>query len=260
MKLGISTACLYPLETEKALEKVAESGIELTEIFFNAECELEDGFVRQLEKTIREYGVKISAVHPTMSLAETFMLFSDYRRRYDKGLSDYKRYAEIAAKLGARYVVMHGGKPNRVMNDDGYFDRFSGIAGAVKENGALLLQENVANYRAGNLTFLKNMYSAFGDEAAFCLDIKQCIRGGYSPFDALETLRGSIKHLHISDNSSQDDCMLPLNGDFDFKAFFSKAYECGYCGDAVVEVYRWAYDEYSEIFDSCDRLKRLINI
>ena len=33
MKLGISTASLYPLETEKALTELCKSGVKYTEIF-----------------------------------------------------------------------------------------------------------------------------------------------------------------------------------------------------------------------------------
>ena len=36
MKLGASTACFYPLETEKALLKVTELGYKYAEVFMNA--------------------------------------------------------------------------------------------------------------------------------------------------------------------------------------------------------------------------------
>ena len=45
MKLGVSTSCFYPLETELALEQVGKSGVRNTEIFFNAESELKDSFI-----------------------------------------------------------------------------------------------------------------------------------------------------------------------------------------------------------------------
>ena len=45
MKIGISTACLYPMLTEKSLEEVGKSGIKDAEIFFNSMGELEKDFV-----------------------------------------------------------------------------------------------------------------------------------------------------------------------------------------------------------------------
>ena len=76
MKLGVSTASYYPLETELALEQIGKSGIKTTEIFFNANCELEPSFTSELCHIKNKYGITVSSVHPTMSLAESFMLFS----------------------------------------------------------------------------------------------------------------------------------------------------------------------------------------
>ena len=250
MKIGLSTSCLYPLETEKALKSVAQAGIKATEIFFNANCELKKDFVTLLKSIADEYGVKVLSVHPTMSLAESFMLFSAYERRYNEGISQYKRYAEIACELGAKYVIMHGGKPNKVLDDNGYFERFSLVADCVRQNGAVLLQENVVNFRAGNLLMLKSMKDYFGKDAAFCLDIKQCVRGGYSPFEALEALGDSVKHIHISDNMTGNDCMLPLYGNFDFAAFFKLLNKVGFKGDCIVEVYNDAYQSTDQLYSS----------
>lgn len=250
MKIGLSTSCLYPLETEKALLSVAKAGIKTTEIFFNANCELQNDFVLLLKSIKDEYGVNVISIHPTMSLAESFMLFSAYDRRYSEGIEQYRRYAEIATQLGAEYIIMHGGKPNGVLDDNGYFERFSVIAESVCRNGAMLLQENVVNFRAGNLDFLKKMKNYLGDNSAFCLDIKQCIRGGYSPFDAMSALGNSVKHIHISDNSAQKDCMLPLDGNFDFKRFFSLCKTVEYSGDAIIEVYRDAFTDTDELYKS----------
>lgn len=254
MKIGVSTSCLYPLETEKALLSVAEAGVKTTEIFFNANCELEKNFVGLLREIKERYRIDIVSVHPTMSLAESFMLFSNYSRRYKEGIEQYKRYAEIAGELGAKYIIMHGGKPNKVLDNNGYFERFSGIAEAVSQNGAMLLQENVVNFRAGNLNVLKDMKNYLGDKAAFCLDIKQCIRGGYSPFDALEMLKGSVKHIHISDHSQNKDCMLPLTGDFDFPAFLNLCKDVRYAGDIIIEVYNDAYQTSDELYASYNDL------
>ena len=44
MKIGVSTASFYPLETELALEEIGKSGIKTAEIFINAESEMKDSF------------------------------------------------------------------------------------------------------------------------------------------------------------------------------------------------------------------------
>ena len=188
----------------------------------------------------------------------SFMLFSNYDRRFYEGLEIYKRYGEIAATLGANYVIMHGGKPNGTMDDYGYFDRFAKVADAVKANGATLLQENVVLFRAGNLETLKNMSEYLGNDVNFCLDVKQSLRGGYSPYDVLRLLGGKIKHLHLSDSNDRHDCMLPLDGNFDFKKFLNEAVQVGYTGNAVIEVYRAAFGEPQELFDSHQKLLKQV--
>lgn len=258
MRVGISTASFYPLETEKALQMVVENGVPCTEIFFNAKCELADEFIDELVR-IKESGqTDIVSVHPTMSLAESFMLFSAYDRRLYEGLEDYKRYGEAAARLGAKYVVMHGGKPNGVLDDRQYCERYLQIAEVVAQNGAMLLQENVVNYRAGNLAFLKKMTEILGEKVNFCLDVKQSIRGGYTAHDVIDAVGANVRHLHISDNNSEKDCMLPLRGNYDFKALFDSIRSVGYGGDAVIEVYSHAYNEYQEIFDSYRKLNSIL--
>lgn len=258
MKIGISTSCLYPMYTEQSFKLIASRGVELTEIFFNANCELEPSFTSELCHIKNKYGITVSSVHPTMSLAESFMLFSNYDRRFYEGLEIYKRYGEIAATLGANYVIMHGGKPNGTMDDYGYFDRFAKVADAVKANGATLLQENVVLFRAGNLETLKNMSEYLGNDVNFCLDVKQSLRGGYSPYDVLRLLGGKIKHLHLSDSNDRHDCMLPLDGNFDFKKFLNEAVQVGYTGNAVIEVYRAAFGEPQELFDSHQKLLKQV--
>ncbi|MDE6766709.1 MAG: sugar phosphate isomerase/epimerase, partial [Eubacterium sp.] len=59
MKLGASTACFYPLETEQALKKVCALGFEKAEVFMNAPSELEEPFAKQLDKIARDGGVDI---------------------------------------------------------------------------------------------------------------------------------------------------------------------------------------------------------
>lgn len=258
MKIGVSTSCLYPMYTEQAFEMIAKNGVELTEIFFNANCELEPEFIEKLLAIKREYRIHVSSIHPTMSLAESFMLFSNYDRRYYEGLENFKRYGEIAAQLGAKYVIMHGGKPNGTMDNYGYFDRFSKVSQAVEQNGAVLLQENVVNFRAGSLEALKQMSDYLGDSVNFCLDVKQALRGGYSPYDVLKLLGHKIKHLHLSDSNGKYDCMLPTSGEFDFNTFLSAAAANGYEGNAVIEVYRSAYNNPSELFDSHKRLLKKV--
>ena len=258
MNIGVSTASLYPIETEIAFEKIAKKDVKTTEIFFNCDSELKPSFVDILLDIKDAYGINVEAIHPTMSLAEPFMIFSDYERRYREALLKFARYSEIAAALGAKYIILHGDKPNGRLSDEEYCERFMALNRETKQNGVTVLQENVANFRSGDVEFLRSMRDILGDEVEFCLDIKQAVRRGYNPTDLIDEFWDNIRHFHISDHSIAGDCLLPLdNGNFNFKAFLETLKERDFKGAAVIEVYKNAYKNTDEIFESLDRLLKL---
>lgn len=255
MKIGVSTSCFYPLETEISLENLGKAGIKHTEIFFNALCELKQSFVDMLLDIKNEYGITVASLHPTMSLAESFMIFSNYDRRYREAEEQFRRYSEIAAQLGAKYIIMHGGKPNGILTDEEYCERYMRLKEVTRENGADILQENVVRFRAGEIEFMRSMRNILGDEAEFCIDLKQALRCGYNPYDLIEEFSDNIKHYHISDHSISSDCLLPGDGGFDFENFFSVLKDKGFDGSCIIEVYRDCYTSYREIYNSFANLK-----
>lgn len=257
MKLGISTSCFYPLETEQALEYLGKNNIKNAEIFFNSRSELKAPFIDILSEIKNRYDMNITSIHPTLSLAESFMMFSAYERRFYDALDDYSRYSEIAAEFGARYIILHGGKQHGVLNDEEYCERYMALKKATLKNGVTVLQENVFKHRAGDFEFLSAIKNHLGDDAEFCLDIKQAIRCGYSPITLMDELGDNIKHYHISDHSPASDCQLPLNGGFNFQGFFEILENKNFNGSCIIEVYNNAYSDYQEIIKSKNLLENL---
>lgn len=258
MNLGVSSACYYPLETEIAFENLAKAGIKTTEIFFNAQIELKPAFCDILSGIKEKYDINVPSIHTTLSLAESFMIFSEYTRRFYEAIDLFSRYSEIAAELGAKYIVMHGGKPNGLLSDEEYCERYMALKEATLKNGVTVLQENVYKYRSGDIDFLRSMKNILKDDADFCIDIKQAIRSGYMPFDLIEEFYDNTRHYHISDHSLSGDCLLPLKGGFDFKAMFDFLKTKDYNGNIIIEVYKNAYKSYDEIYDSYNKLKKLL--
>ncbi len=256
MNIGVSTASLYPLETELALEEIGKSGVKTAEVFFNCENELKPPFIEILKDIKAEYGINIPSVHPTYSLAESFLIFSEYERRFFEGVEKFKRYSEIAAELGAKYIILHGGKNNGITTDEEYCSRYMLLNEATRKNGITVLQENVANFRSRDKEFLRSMCDILGDDAQFCFDVKQAVRSGYNPFEMISEFHSHIKHCHISDHSLSSDCLLPKNGGFDFDGFFDFMSSKGYTGAYIIEVYKNAYKKYDEIFDSFNQISK----
>ena len=48
VNIGASSACFYPLETEKSIVRAGETGVKTIEIFMNADSEFEPAFVKNM--------------------------------------------------------------------------------------------------------------------------------------------------------------------------------------------------------------------
>jgi len=236
MNIGVSSACLYPLETEESFLFLAKSGVKKTEIFFNGLSELKPNFIDELIDIKESYGVEITAIHPYASFSEPFLIFSEYYRRFIESKEIYNNYFDIANRLGAKYVTLHGDKIHSKLSVEEYCERYLELFLLAKEKGVTLNQENVANFRSRDIEFISEMSKFLGDNISFTLDIKQCIRSGVNPLDMVKAMGNKINHIHISDHSYSSDCLLPLNGGFNFKGFFEVMKAQKYSGNYILLV------------------------
>lgn len=255
---GVSTACFYPQTTERALELVGEMGAPVCEIFVNAHQEFSVSFFKGLLDRAQHYNLQISAVHPFTSGFENMYFYSDYPRRLEDGIELYRRYFALTASLGAKFFVMHGSFPGTDLPDQGVYERFSLLQRTARQEGVVLLQENVSRCRSTDPAFIEGMRKALGDEAQFVLDIKQAVRGGVDPFKMLEAMGANLAHLHISDHKGDEHCLPPGKGCFDFGAFLKKAVSYGFHGVSLLELYRRNYKDMEELTKSFENLATII--
>ncbi|HEX3026667.1 MAG TPA: TIM barrel protein [Clostridia bacterium] len=124
MLTGISTACLYPMETERALEVMLGLGFDCFEVFANCESELTDKYIETLGKMMAARGARVYSLHLFTGSYEPFMFFSNYKRRFDDSIKQFRRYFRSARLLGASVVVFHGGHRNALMEIEEYCERF----------------------------------------------------------------------------------------------------------------------------------------
>ena len=257
-RLGISSSCFYPLETERAFEKICSMGIECAEIFFNTQIELTPPYLRELRRIKDAYGVDIVSVHPFMSFAETYILFSSYRRRYEDALPYYQKFFEIAALLGAKYFIFHGGKQPGMVPDSDYFDRFAQLCLLGKRAGITVCNENVVHYASQDPEFLLRMARHVGEDLGIVLDVKQARRAGVDWKTYADLLGAYVRHIHISDYSREKDCLPPLTGRFDFSDLFLTMRNFGYKGDYIIELYEHSFSGEKELSNSYSELKKFL--
>lgn len=257
MAFGISTSCLYPQTTEESLELLGKSGVKTCEVFLNSISETTPEFAKRLNKIRDEYGMRIASVHPFSSFAETYMLFSEYERRFYDALEFYRKSADVSALLGAHVLVIHGSLLPGKISHEAYFERFQKIVDAGKEFGITVCQENVHSHFSENPEFLKKMRKALGCDFKMVFDVKQAVRSGFDPFDFAEEFKKEIAHIHISDHKQNFDCLPPAEGIFDFKRFFELMNSANYAGDYVIELYRSNYGEPDELIKALEYLQNL---
>lgn len=250
MAYGVSTSCLYPLETELSLKTLCSFGIEVCELFFNSPGEMEKNFVSELKAIADGGGLAVRSVHPWSSFAETHMLFSEYGRRFANTLDDYKKYFDAANILGASFVVIHGSrKPPRITGGE-YIERFYELVRAGKKEGVTVIQENVNAFLSESPDFLREMRHEIGEDFKMVFDIKQAVRAGYEPIGFAKEFAESIAHIHISDHRPGFDCLAPGKGEFDFASFIAQMNSAGYDGDYIIELYRHNFGEPRELLEA----------
>lgn len=257
-RLGISSACYYPLTTEESFRKLCENNIKCIEVFFNSPSELSDSFIKELVCIQNEYGVAIPSVHPFASSAETLFLFSSYERRFYDILDLYKRYCDVMNRMGAEILVIHGSKIPGSILDNEYCERFHSLIEIGKEYGIKVCQENVVHYKSESIDFIEMMCREIGDDFGMVLDIKQAKRAEQSPFDFVERINKHIRHIHISDHNSKSTCIPPCSGEFDFNRFFNALDEIGYNGRYIIELYEHSYENDAEIYDSYNKISKIL--
>lgn len=256
MKLGISTAALYPLETEKALEFLGQNGVPVTEIFFNSHCELEEEFIELLNGIRLKYNIEINSLHACGSVGEPYYLFSEYERRYSETRKFYEKYYRAAKTLGAKMLVLHGDSLHGHISFAKYAERLKEMNEDARQYGVWVVHENVNRFRLATPENVRMMRKLCGDVLKFTFDIKQAVRAGVDPYKMLDAMSGGIVNVHISDNKDGADCLLPGQGNFDFEKFFKTLRQMNYNGACLIEVYRNCYGKPDELIDAYKNVKQ----
>lgn len=258
MNIGASSACFYPLETEKAFQKICEMGFTHSEIFFNSPSELNPGFIKEIGRIKNCFGITVTSLHPYRSFSEGYDFFSKYKRRFYDAADNYKSFFEASAELGAKYVVMHGAKHSSEIPLDEYAERFGELDSLAKSFDCRVAHENVVDFVSATPDFMRLMKNTLGENFKAVLDVKQARRAGYNPAEFIDVLGESIVHVHLSDFDEVFDCTPPSeNGLFDFSALFTALKDSGFKGDGVIELYSDGYKNENEILLGAEYLRKI---
>lgn len=256
MKTGASSACFYPLETEKSFQLLCENGFKNIEIFLNSPCETRQDFVRELKAIKDYYGVNVTSLHPYESFGEGYNFFSNYYRRYEDACENYKRFFNAAAELDAKYVIMHGAKNGADVSDDEYADRFTRLNEIAMTFGCFMAHENVVNFSGQRPEFMALLKKYGKENFKMVLDIKQARKANVEPAEYIRAAGESIVHVHLSDCTETSQCAPPgERGLFDFGKLFTQLENINYKGKYIIELYSDGFDGIEDIINSAKYLE-----
>lgn len=255
--VGVSTACLYPTETEVAFEFLAENGVKNVEVFFNTDSEFTFPFAQTLKKISRDNGINIYSVHPYTSFGDYYYLYCPYKRRQQDAFDMNCRFFDICSYLGAEVMNFHGPRFEQKVEIEKYCDIYVKLYRLAKQRNICFNQENVCRCHSRSPEFIRKMADICGDEVSFTLDIKQAIRANQSPVEMAKAMNGHMRLVHCSDHDDKSDCLLPFCGTYDFAEFYRTLKGFGYEGMYMIEVYSQSYENKSEIIKSYKELSAL---
>ncbi len=254
MVIGASTSNFYPALLEDALDTVLSLGFRDTEVFFNAASELQPSFVDDLRRRADHAGARIHAVHPHTSFMEPHFLFSPYARRADEMIENYKYTFDAAARLGAKFLVLHGDRENGSLSVEQSIERYERLYDLGLTFGVRVAQENVVRFRSSSLDYIRALREALGSKAAFVLDIKQTVRCGLSVEEVAAAMGNAIVHVHVSDHDTDHDCLPPSQGTFDYNRLFSLLRDIRYDGALIIELYRHGFQDPTDLVTAAEYL------
>ncbi len=224
IKVGLSTASVYPLRTEAAFEYAAELGYDGVELMVWAETVSQDiGAIAALSK---RYNVPVLSVHAPCLLISQRVWGSDPVSKLDLSV-------QAAERLGAQTVVVH--PPFRWQRR--YAEGFSEQVAWLEEHSDVMVAvENMFPFRAdrffgsgqpsiermrrrggpgaGVSAFAPSYDPLDGNHAHYTLDLSHTATAGTDAIEMAGRMGSGLVHLHLCDGNgaSTDEHLVPGRG------------------------------------------------
>ena len=225
IKVGLSTASVYPLRTEAAFEYAARLGYDGVELMVWAESVSQD--IEAVAELSRRYAMPVLAVHAPCLLISQRVWGANPIAKLDRSV-------RAAEELGAQTVVIH--PPFRWQRR--YAEGFSEqVVRLEASNNVIVAVENMFPFRAdrflgGTQASIERMrkrggkpgpaISAFspsydpleGGHAHYTLDLSHTATAGTDALDMARRMGSGLVHLHLTDGSGAyiDEHLVPGRG------------------------------------------------
>jgi sugar phosphate isomerase/epimerase len=225
IKVGLSTASVYPLKTEAAFEAAAKLGYDGVELMVWAEAVSQD--VDAIAAMSKHYDVPVLSVHAPCLLISQRVWGAN-------PIPKLERSVRAAEQLGAQTVVVHPPFRWQRRYAEGFSDQ---VAELESTSDVMVAVENMFPFRADRFfgagqTSIERMrkrggapgpgISAFapsydpldGGHAHYTLDLSHTATAGTDAVDMAKRMGAGLVHLHLCDGSgaSHDEHLVPGHG------------------------------------------------
>lgn len=227
--VGLSTASVYPENTEAGFELAGELGYDGVELMVWTDAVSQDtDAVLALRDT---YQVPVLAVHAPCLLVTQRVWSADPWERLEKAVA-------MAQRLDAPTVVVH--PPFRWQRE--YARRFvDGVARLEADTGIVLAVENMYPWRAGSRELQAYLpgWDPVDQPYAHCtLDLSHTAVSGSDALAMADQLGDRLAHLHMTDGSGSalDEHLVPGRGTQPCEQLLEKLAAQAWTGAIVLEV------------------------
>ncbi|MBV9353281.1 MAG: sugar phosphate isomerase/epimerase [Mycobacterium sp.] len=224
IKVGLSTASVYPLRTEAAFEYAANLGYDGVELMVWGESVSQD--IDAVEKMSGRYGVPVLSVHaPCLLISQ--------RVWGPNPIPKLERTVRAAEQLGAPTVVVHPPFRWQRRYAEGFKEQ---VAELEASSDVLVAVENMFPFRADRLfragqsiermrrrgggpgpaisAFAPSYDPVDGDHAHYTLDLSHTATAGSDALEMARRMGSGLVHLHLCDGNGLpiDEHLVPGRG------------------------------------------------
>ncbi|MGV8874134.1 MAG: sugar phosphate isomerase/epimerase family protein [Rhodococcus sp. (in: high G+C Gram-positive bacteria)] len=248
IQIGLSTASVYPQNTEAAFRYAAELGYDGIELMVWAESVSQD--VDAVAALSREYSMPVQAIHAPCLLISQRVWGSD-------PVTKLARSVEVAEKLESATVVVHPPFRWQRKYSDGFADQ---VAELESNSHVMVAVENMFPMRADRFFGRKEKsaqrlerrggpgaaLSAFSPSYDptdvghdhYTLDLSHTATAGSDALEMLDRMGEGIAHLHLADGrgASVDEHLIPGHGSQPCIEVCTELVRRGFDGQAVIEI------------------------
>ncbi|AMT72655.1 sugar phosphate isomerase/epimerase family protein [Mycobacteroides immunogenum] len=250
IKVGLSTASVYPLKTEAAFEYAARLGYDGVELMVWAEAVSQD--VGAVAKLSRKYDMPVLSVHAPCLLVSQRVWGAN-------PIPKLERSVRAAEKLGAQTVVVHPPFRWQRRYAEGFAEQ---VASLEDSSDVQVAVENMFPLRADRLfgagqTSVERMkrrggrpgigVSAFSpsfdptdaNHAHYTLDLSHTATAGTDALDMMRRMGSGLTHLHLTDGTgaSVDEHLVPGKGTQPVAQVCRELAAGDFTGQVVLEVH-----------------------